>query len=181
MFWWRNRLIYILDGLRVSTFSANFLFWVYYSFKCRCKCGQRVILWGGSLTLFPPGEQVSGGGVAVIFKGLEPQLEGEEPRILGAEHHYRIKYFCEWYCSATYMCRMLHVPLNLHHFLSYHASNLASSGSSPSWNTRNRLKRTFPPTCQKHTHINVKKNNKNKERSVRETAQLETDLTVSWC
>ncbi len=30
---WRNRLIYILDGLRVSTFSANFHFWVNYSFK----------------------------------------------------------------------------------------------------------------------------------------------------
>ncbi len=31
--WWRNKLIYILDGLRVSTFSASFLFWVNYSFK----------------------------------------------------------------------------------------------------------------------------------------------------
>ncbi len=25
--WWRNKLIYILDGLRVSKFSANFHFW----------------------------------------------------------------------------------------------------------------------------------------------------------
>ncbi len=26
--WWRNKLIYILNGLRVNTFSANFHFWV---------------------------------------------------------------------------------------------------------------------------------------------------------
>ncbi len=31
--WWRNKLIYILDGLRVSTFSAHFHFWVNYYFK----------------------------------------------------------------------------------------------------------------------------------------------------
>lgn len=35
-----------------------------------------------ALTFFPPGEQVSGGGVLVMFRGLEPQLEGDEPRIL---------------------------------------------------------------------------------------------------
>ncbi len=29
----KNNLIYILDGLRVSTFSAIFHFWVNYSFK----------------------------------------------------------------------------------------------------------------------------------------------------
>ncbi len=32
LFWWRNKLIYILDGLRVSNFKANFRFWVKYSF-----------------------------------------------------------------------------------------------------------------------------------------------------
>ncbi len=30
---WRNKLIYILDELRVSTFTASFHFWVNYSFK----------------------------------------------------------------------------------------------------------------------------------------------------
>ncbi len=30
--WWRNKLIYILDGLRLSTFLANVHFWVNYSF-----------------------------------------------------------------------------------------------------------------------------------------------------
>ncbi len=30
--WWRNKLIYILDGLRMSTFLANVHFWVNYSF-----------------------------------------------------------------------------------------------------------------------------------------------------
>lgn len=39
---------------------------------CVCVC----------VTFLPPGEQVSGGGVLVMFRGLEPQLEGEEPRIL---------------------------------------------------------------------------------------------------
>lgn len=34
-------------------------------------------------TFLPPGEQESGGGVLVLFRGLEPQLEGDEPRILG--------------------------------------------------------------------------------------------------
>lgn len=34
------------------------------------------------LTFFPPGEDVSGGGVLVMFRGLEPQLEGDEPLIL---------------------------------------------------------------------------------------------------
>ncbi len=37
LFWWRNKLIYILDGLRVSSkhckFLANFKFSVNYSFK----------------------------------------------------------------------------------------------------------------------------------------------------
>ncbi len=33
LFWWRNKLIYILDDLRVRTFSANFHFWVNYCFK----------------------------------------------------------------------------------------------------------------------------------------------------
>ncbi len=31
--WWRNKLIYILNGLRVSTFSAHFNVWLDYSFK----------------------------------------------------------------------------------------------------------------------------------------------------
>lgn len=35
-----------------------------------------------NVTFLLPGEQVSGGGVVVMFKGLELQLEGEEPRIL---------------------------------------------------------------------------------------------------
>lgn len=34
------------------------------------------------LTFLPPGEEASGGGVLVMFSGLEPQLEGEDPRIL---------------------------------------------------------------------------------------------------
>lgn len=34
------------------------------------------------LTFFPPGEDVSGGGVLVMFRGLEPQLEGDDPLIL---------------------------------------------------------------------------------------------------
>ncbi len=33
LFWWKNKLLYILDGLRRSTFSANFHFWVNYFFK----------------------------------------------------------------------------------------------------------------------------------------------------
>ncbi len=32
--WWRNKLIYILDGLKETTFSANFHFGVNCSFKC---------------------------------------------------------------------------------------------------------------------------------------------------
>lgn len=34
------------------------------------------------LTFLPPGEDVSGGGVLVMFSGLEPQLEGDDPLIL---------------------------------------------------------------------------------------------------
>ncbi len=33
--WWRNKLIYISDGLKVSTFSAIFHFCVNYPFKVR--------------------------------------------------------------------------------------------------------------------------------------------------
>ncbi len=33
LFPWRNKLIYILDGLRLSTFSANLNFCLNYSFK----------------------------------------------------------------------------------------------------------------------------------------------------
>lgn len=35
-----------------------------------------------ALTFLPPGEDVSGGGVLVMFSGLEPQLEGDDPLIL---------------------------------------------------------------------------------------------------
>ncbi len=31
--WWRNKLLYIADDLRVGTFLVNFHFWVNYSFK----------------------------------------------------------------------------------------------------------------------------------------------------
>ncbi len=33
LFWWRNKLIYSLEGLRMNTFSADFYFWVNYSFN----------------------------------------------------------------------------------------------------------------------------------------------------
>lgn len=45
------------------------------------------ILQSHGLTFLPTGEEVSGGGVLVMFNGLEPQLEGEEPRILSNQHH----------------------------------------------------------------------------------------------
>ncbi len=32
-FWWRNKLIFVWNILRVSTFSANVHFWVNYSYK----------------------------------------------------------------------------------------------------------------------------------------------------
>ncbi len=102
---------------------------------------------------FPQESRCQVGAWQWYLKDWSHSLKGRSLESWGAGHHYRIKYFCEWDCSATYVCRKLHVPLNLHHFLCYHASNLASSGSSPSWNTRNHLKRTFPPTCQKHTQM----------------------------
>ncbi len=37
LFWWRIKLIYILDCLMVSTFSEHFQLWVNYSFKCFLK------------------------------------------------------------------------------------------------------------------------------------------------
>ncbi len=46
---WRNKLIYILDSLRVSKFSANFHFWVNYSFngqhKMACTIHFIFIIW----------------------------------------------------------------------------------------------------------------------------------------
>ncbi len=35
LFCWRNKLIYILEGLRVSTFLENVHFWVNYPLKTR--------------------------------------------------------------------------------------------------------------------------------------------------
>ena len=35
-----------------------------------------------SPTFLPPGEEASGGGVLVMFNGLEPQLEGDDTLIL---------------------------------------------------------------------------------------------------
>ncbi len=35
LFQWRSKLIYILNGLRVSTFSAKLNFWVNYSLCCK--------------------------------------------------------------------------------------------------------------------------------------------------
>lgn len=54
----------------MSAFQFVLYWWKGWLYVCACA------------TFLPPGEQVSGGGVLVIFKGLEPQLEGEEPRIL---------------------------------------------------------------------------------------------------
>ena len=34
------------------------------------------------LTFLPAGEEASGGGVLVMFSGLEPQLEGDDPLTL---------------------------------------------------------------------------------------------------
>lgn len=34
------------------------------------------------LTFLLPGEEASGGGVLVMFSGLEPQLDGDDPLIL---------------------------------------------------------------------------------------------------
>ncbi len=47
LFWRRNKLIYILDDLRVSTFSANVLFCVNYSFNNHCviKIWARFVIW----------------------------------------------------------------------------------------------------------------------------------------
>ncbi len=47
LFWRRNKLIYILDDLRVSTFSANVIFCVNYSFNNHCviKIWARFVIW----------------------------------------------------------------------------------------------------------------------------------------
>ncbi len=39
LFQWRNKFVRILNGLRVSTSSANFLFWLNYSFKPHLEVG----------------------------------------------------------------------------------------------------------------------------------------------
>lgn len=52
------------------------------------------------VTFLPPGEQVSGGGVLVMFKGLEPQLEGEEPRILIQRQQQRVHANIDFCCSV---------------------------------------------------------------------------------
>ncbi len=38
--WWRNKIIYFLNGLRLSTFSLNFHFWVSYSSGTPLKSGE---------------------------------------------------------------------------------------------------------------------------------------------
>ncbi len=43
--WWRNKLIYILDNLRVSTFSANFHFGVNNSFNLNWDLSKSPELW----------------------------------------------------------------------------------------------------------------------------------------
>ncbi len=49
LFWRRNKLIYILDGLRVSTFSANCHFWVNYSINLDLGigCGKKIFCIAG--------------------------------------------------------------------------------------------------------------------------------------
>lgn len=51
-----------------------------------------------SLTFLPPGEEASGGGVLVIFNGLEPQLEGDDPLILSEKRGvgYTAFPFLQW-------------------------------------------------------------------------------------
>ncbi len=54
-----NKLICIVDVQRMSTFSANFLFWVNYSFnfcKCSahlCNCSSKIITHGSPSFLLP--------------------------------------------------------------------------------------------------------------------------------
>ncbi len=45
LLWWRNKLIYILDGLKVGTFSIN----VYYGVYCYFKLTHKLIIVGVSL------------------------------------------------------------------------------------------------------------------------------------
>lgn len=59
----RFKLIYMVKSDKIAFFKKNSLKFSH-------------------LTFFPPGDEVSGGGVLVMFNGLEPQLEGEDPRIL---------------------------------------------------------------------------------------------------
>ncbi len=46
--WWRNKLIFILDGLRVSAFLGHFHFWVNYSFNVNNRCQ---LVWQGYKTI----------------------------------------------------------------------------------------------------------------------------------
>ncbi len=48
--WSRNKLILILDGLRVSTFSANFHFWVNWWLVFMCQWIQHFNDWENNLT-----------------------------------------------------------------------------------------------------------------------------------
>ncbi len=58
LFWWRNKLIYIIDGPRMSTFSASLHFRVHCSFKLNDPRFQWLLLffrplqrnWNGQLT-----------------------------------------------------------------------------------------------------------------------------------
>ncbi len=43
LFWWRNKFIYILDGLGVNIFTVNISFWVNCSFKCVCEVHETVV------------------------------------------------------------------------------------------------------------------------------------------
>lgn len=70
-------MILLKDSHSVNGFKKWSQIWV-------CVCVSECV----SETFLPPGEQVSGGGVLVMFRGLEPQLEGEEPRILTERHRW---------------------------------------------------------------------------------------------
>ena len=51
----------------------------------------------------PPGEEASGGGVLVMFNGLEPQLEGDDPLILSEKRGVSYIAF-PFFFSAVCVC-----------------------------------------------------------------------------
>lgn len=104
----------------------------------------------------------------MILSGLDPRLDGDEPRILdrrkeregksprasACERERKVRETQRRFDYTKIFSYSLLSPLDLHHLFGDHASDFPRSGSRASRDARERLESPFPSTCRGGKKVN---------------------------